>query len=137
MIGDRRVRLDVKKLEGMSKIRSYYLASIKNELAYYGKDLSSAELREIANTSAVGDVISLDDENDDIANNLLLEERRETEAETRTNLVLEDIMDLTQSFDNVETVLDLRNNNNVVVRDGNMDFDPTALVDEVLEIDSI
>ena len=110
MIGDRHVRLDVKKLEGISKIRSYYLASIKNELAYYGKDLSSAELREIANTSAVGDVISLDDENDDIANNLLLEERRETEAETRTNLVLEDIMDLTQSFDNVETVLDLRNN---------------------------
>ena len=36
MIGDRRIRLNVKKLEGISKIRSYYLTSIKNELKYYG-----------------------------------------------------------------------------------------------------
>lgn len=33
IIGDRRTRLDVQKLEGISKIRSYYLASIKNELS--------------------------------------------------------------------------------------------------------
>jgi L-cysteine desulfidase len=132
MIGDRRVRLDVKKLEGMSKIRSYHLASIKNELLYYGKDLSSGELREIVNISAVGNIISLNDEDDDITNNILLEERREMEIQTRTNLVLEDFIDLAQSFDNMETV-DLGNNDNVDERNGNMDFEPIALVNEVLE----
>ncbi|GET61877.1 hypothetical protein GLOIN_2v1791623 [Rhizophagus irregularis DAOM 181602=DAOM 197198] len=41
-----------------------------------------------------------------------LEERREMEIQTRTNLVLEDFIDLSQSFDNMETV-DLENNDNV------------------------
>ena len=132
MIGDRRVRLDIKKLEGMSKIRSYYLTSIKNELLYYGKDLNSVELREIANISAVGNIISLNNEDDDVIDNILLEERRETEIQTCTNLVLEDIIDLSQSFDNIETV-DLENNNNIGEENGNMDFDPIALVDQILD----
>ena len=132
MIRDRRVRLDIKKLEGMSKIRSYYLTSIKNELLYYGKDLNSAELREIANISAVGNIISLNNENDDVIDNILLEERRETEIQTCTNLVLEDIIDLSQSFDNIETV-DLENNNNIGEENGNMDFDPIVLVDQILD----
>jgi hypothetical protein len=131
MIGDRRVRLDVKKLENMSKIRSYYMTSIKNELSYYGKDLNNAELREIANISAVGDIISLNDEDDD-TDNILLEERREIETQTRNNLVLEDIIDLSQSYDNIGTV-GLENNNNIDERNGNMDFDPIALVNQVLE----
>ncbi|PKB96872.1 hypothetical protein RhiirA5_385041 [Rhizophagus irregularis] len=118
MIGDRRVRLDVKKLKGMSKIRSYHLASIKNELSYYGKDLSSAELREIANISTVSNIISLNDEDDDITDNILLEERREMEIQTRTNLVLEDFIDLSQSLDNMETV-GSENNDNVDERNGN------------------
>lgn len=132
MIGDRRVRLDVKRLEGMSKIRSYHLTSIKNELSYYGKNLNSEELREIANTSAVGNIISLNDDDGDITNDLLVEERSETETQVRANLILEDIIDLTQPFDNVETV-DLGNNNNVDERNGNMDFDPNDLVNQFLE----
>jgi hypothetical protein len=108
MIGDKRTRLNIKKLESMSKIRSYYLTSIQNELTYYGKELNSKDLREIANDSAVGEIITLNSE-DNITNDLLLEERREEEIQLRNNLILEDIIDLIQSFDNIE--VDLENNN--------------------------
>lgn len=129
MIGDRHTRLNVKKLEDMSKICSYYLTSIKNELKYYGKELNSNDLREIANDSAVGEIITLNSE-DDTTNNLLLEERRKEEIQLRNNLVLEDIIDLTQLFDNVE--IDLENNNTLDEENENMDFDPINLVNQIL-----
>ncbi|PKK59093.1 hypothetical protein RhiirC2_795326 [Rhizophagus irregularis] len=86
IIGNRRVRLDIKKLE-------------------------------------VGNIISLNDEDDDITDNILLEERKEIEIQTCTNLVLEDFIDLLQIFDNIETV-NLKNNDNVNKRNGNINFDP-------------
>ena len=135
MIGDRRTRLNVKKLESISKIRSYYLTSIKNELLYYGKDLSSKELREIANISAVDEIIFLDNDNennnddDDNTNDLLSEKRKETETET--NLILESIINLTKLFDNIETISS--EDNNIDEGIGNMDFDPITLVNQVLE----
>src|SRR5688572_23302889 len=124
MIGDRRTRLDVKKLEGMSKIRSYYLASIKEELLFYGKDLDEHELREVASNFAVGEIIALDNE-DGITNDLLNEriQKRKGKAET---LVLENVIDLTCSFDNVENVN--LENYNMDEEVGNMDFNPTDLV---------
>jgi len=72
MMGDRHIKLDVKKLEGMSKIHSYYLTSIKKELLFYGKDLNENELREVAANFAVGEIIALDNE-DSITNDLLNE----------------------------------------------------------------
>ncbi|POG72416.1 ribonuclease H-like domain-containing protein [Rhizophagus irregularis DAOM 181602=DAOM 197198] len=132
IIGDRRTRLDVQKLEGISKIRSYYLASIKNELSYYGKHLDEAELREVANTSAVGEIIALDD-NDNDTNYLLLEEDQEREGtQERTTLILEDIIDFTQPiFENAENVDN--NTNEEINIDRNMDFSPIDLVNQILE----
>ena len=68
-------------------------------MLYYRKDLNSTELKEIANISAVSNIISLNNKDNDIINNILLEKRREMEIQTRTNLVLENIIDLSQSFD--------------------------------------
>ncbi|CAB5360709.1 unnamed protein product [Rhizophagus irregularis] len=132
IIGDRRTRLDVQKLEGISKIRSYYLASIKNELSYYGKHLDEAELREVANSSAVGEIIALDD-NDNDTNYLLLEEDQEREGtQERTTLILEDIIDFTQPiFENAENVDN--NTNEEINIDRNMDFSPIDLVNQILE----
>ncbi|CAB5360578.1 unnamed protein product [Rhizophagus irregularis] len=132
IIGDRRTRLDVQKLEGISKIRSYYLASIKNELSYYGKHLDETELREVANTSAVGEIIALDD-NDNDTNYLLLEENQEREGtQERTTLILEDIIDFTQPiFENAENVDN--NTNEEINIDRNMDFSPIDLVNQILE----
>jgi len=128
MIGDRRTKLDVNKLEGMSKIRSYYLASIKEELLFYGKNLDENELRVVANNFAVGEIIALDNENG-ITNDLTNEniQRKEKEVETQITLVLENVIDLTYSFNNVENV-NLEMNEEI----GNMDFNPTDLVDQIL-----
>ena len=132
MIRDRRTRLGVKKLESMAKIRSYYLTNIKNELSFYGKELDETELREVVNISAVGEIMALDedtqDEYDDI-DDLILEEQSIT-------LILEEIVDLTQPFFNNNTENDVRiSENNVDEREvGNMDFDPTSLVDQILDI---
>ena len=134
-MGDRRTRLDVKKLEGMSKIRSYYLASIKEELLFYGKDLDENELREVAANFAVGEIIALDNENG-ITNDLLnetherIQKRKGKEAETQITLALENVIDLTCSFDNVENVnLENYNMNEEI---GNMDFNPIDLVNQLL-----
>jgi len=135
MMGDRRTRLDVKKLEGMSKIRSYYLASIKEELLFYGKDLDENELREVAANFAVGKIIALDNENG-ITNDLLnetherIQKRKGKEVETQITLALENVIDLTCSFDNVENVnLENYNMNEEI---GNMDFNPIDLVNQLL-----
>src|SRR4051794_4232569 len=124
MMGDRRTRLDVKKLEGMSKIRSYYLTSIKEELLFYGKDLDENELREVVANFAVGKIIALDNENG-ITNDLLnetherIQKRKGKEAETQITLALKNVIDLTCSFDNVENVnLENYNMNEEI---GNMD----------------
>src|SRR5256885_14483608 len=109
MMGDRHTRLDVKKLEGMSKICSYYLTSIKEELLFYGKYLDENELREVTANFAVGEIIALDNENG-ITNDLLnetyerIQKRKGKEAETQITLALENVIDLTCSFDNVENV---------------------------------
>ena len=134
-MGDRHTRLDVKKLEGMSKIRSYYLASIKEELLFYGKDLDENELREVAANFAVGEIIALDNKNG-ITNDLLnetherIQKRKGKEAETQITLALEKVIDLTCLFDNVENVnLENYNMNEEI---GNMDFNPIDLVNQLL-----
>ena len=132
MIGDRRTRLGVKKFESMAKICSYYLTNIKSELSFYRKELNETELREVVNISAVGEIMALDediqDENDDI-DDLILEGQNIT-------LILEEIVDLTQPFFNNNTENDICiDGNNVGEREvGNMDFDPTSLVDQILDI---
>jgi len=134
-MGDRHTRLDVKKLEGMSKICSYYLASIKEELLFYGKDLDENELREVAANFAVGEIIALDNKNG-ITNDLLnetherIQKRKGKEAETQITLALEKVIDLTCLFDNVENVnLENYNMNEEI---GNMDFNPIDLVNQLL-----
>ncbi|CAG8438362.1 16762_t:CDS:2 [Funneliformis mosseae] len=135
MIGDRRTRLGVKKLESMAKIRSYYLTNIKNELSFYGKELNEAELREVVNISTVGEVMILDedkqDEYDD-ADDLILEKQN-------TTLILEEIVDFTQPLqpffnNNIESDVYVDGNNVGEREVGNMDFDPTSLVDQILDI---
>ena len=106
--------------------------SIKNRLLYYRKKLTNVELREITNISTVSEIINLDNEDDlnDIINNLSLEERGKTEMQSYTNLVLKSIIDLIQPFNNIKNVN--LENDNIDERNGNIDFDLIALVDQIL-----
>jgi len=42
-IGNKRTRLGIKKLEGMAKIRTYFMTNIRNALTHYGKELMDSE----------------------------------------------------------------------------------------------
>ncbi|CAB4443255.1 unnamed protein product [Rhizophagus irregularis] len=97
------------------------------------KHLDEVELREVANTSAVGEIIALDDNDSNDTNYLLLEEDQEREGtQERTTLILEDIIDLTQPiFENAENVDN--NTNEEINIDRNMDFSPIDLVNQILE----
>ena len=92
-IGDRRTRLNVTKLEGMAKIRSYYMTNIRKELVYYGKELKESELREAVNISAIDNIISLNEEEEQDNNDSRLSSPNE-DLLARINLVLEDFVNL-------------------------------------------
>ena len=116
----------------MSKIRSYYLGNIKEELLFYGKNLDEKELRDVANNLAIGEIIALDDEND-VTNDLLherIQRRKGKETETQITLELEKVIDLTHSFGYVNNNINLENHN-MNEEDGNMDFNPTDLVNQI------
>ncbi|CAG8822959.1 35297_t:CDS:2 [Gigaspora margarita] len=44
ILGDRQTSLDINKLEGMSKIKSYYTANIRRKLNFFGKELTESDL---------------------------------------------------------------------------------------------
>ncbi|RIB19786.1 hypothetical protein C2G38_2035800 [Gigaspora rosea] len=44
ILGDRRMGLGLNKLEGMAKIRQYYMTNIRRELSFFGKELTEKNL---------------------------------------------------------------------------------------------
>ncbi|CAG8706110.1 11798_t:CDS:2, partial [Funneliformis mosseae] len=108
-ISDRHTRLNVTKLEGMVKIRSYYITNIRNELIYYGKELKESELRKIVNISAIAN----------------------------TNLVLEDFVNLRDPIfqDGENGLREELNIPNIDEENINMDFDSVNLVDDILNVE--
>src|SRR5688500_33348 len=77
----------------MTKIRSYYLTNIKSELLYYGKELTNNELKEVANYSSIGIVMTLESDKKELVNDFIINDSNVTSS--RDTLVLKDIIDLT------------------------------------------
>lgn len=65
--GKKRLRLSVQKVEGMAKVRSYYMSTITDELKYTGKNFNSEELKSMVE-EALDDEDGEDDYNDDNGN---------------------------------------------------------------------
>ncbi|RHZ62730.1 hypothetical protein Glove_335g16 [Diversispora epigaea] len=138
IIGDKRTRLDTNKLENITKICSYYLTSIKNELSHYGKEINEIELREIVKNSAIGEIISLDNEynnNDTIGS--FLENNKQV---SQTTLILENIINIPQPFfENNSNNSDIDSINETNNLDHNINFDATTSIlyksqkDEILQ----
>ena len=135
IIGDRQTRFGVQKLENMLKIRSYYLTNIKRELAYYGKQLTIEDLKEIANDCSVGNVMTLGLEEETSSNfsNTNLNLDLSNTNSSKDTLVLEDIIDLTLPiFDNVNN--ELHDEQGAQDTDPpNLDYDPEELVNAFLQ----
>ncbi|RHZ82596.1 hypothetical protein Glove_108g60 [Diversispora epigaea] len=117
----------------MTKIHSYYLTSVKNELSHYGKEISETELRKIANNSAIGEIISLNNEyNNNNTINLISENNKQIISET--TLILEEIVNISQPiFKNNLNNSDESSINEIDNLDHNMNFDTTTLVNEIFD----
>ncbi|RHZ51352.1 hypothetical protein Glove_480g14 [Diversispora epigaea] len=129
MIGDYRTRLNVQKLEGMSKIRAYYMTNIKKELIYYGKELNMGDLKDVTNDCSIGNIVNLDNlDEEELSNNF-----NNNSEITSDRLVLEDIIDLSAPIFDNENINFENNKNNVNTNSPNFDYDPEQLVVSFLQ----
>ncbi|RHZ76441.1 hypothetical protein Glove_197g113 [Diversispora epigaea] len=99
--GEKRMNLNLSKIESIAKIRSYYISNTDKEIRFRDKNLSEHELRNNINES----VITYDtfekngilerDENIEYERNENLEENTEIENELFTSLNINQFVDLT------------------------------------------
>ena len=103
----------------------YYISKIRKELQFYGKDLTDEQLR----TSALAETTYAEMGNVD---ELFLFDTSETNTSTSqaTNLLIEDIINLTiiSDFHEVQENNRLQNSVNI----SNMNFNPEDLVNSLL-----
>ena len=126
LIGDRRTRLAIQKLENMTKIRSYYLTNIRSELLYYGKELTNDELKEVANYSSVGTVMTLESDEEELANDLNID----LITPSKDTLILEDIIDLT--FDINDNELHSKEKDQNIILPSDLEYNPEDVIDSFL-----
>ena len=88
MYGKRRLRLSLPKLEGMAKMRSYYMSMINKELKYFKEDYDIEELKEIVEETLLDD----DDENEEEQEDL--DEERLTIPDHEVFVRIENVFDL-------------------------------------------
>ena len=125
LYGQQRTCLDTERLESMAKIYMYYISKIRKELQFYGKDLTDEQLH----TSALAETTYAEMDNVD---ELFLFDTSETNTPTSqaTNLLIEDIINLTIISDFHEVQEDNRLQNSVNI--SNMNFNPEDLVNSLL-----
>ncbi|RHZ88171.1 hypothetical protein Glove_26g327 [Diversispora epigaea] len=122
LLGDHRTRMNITILEGMTKVRSYYLSNICNELKYYGKELTENDIRSVINNTNMGDILELDDEESeiDINNNILNDNNN-------NSLIIGNIIDL-NNFENENEISDEINDNEI----GTLDYNPEDIINNFL-----
>ncbi|CAB4441379.1 unnamed protein product [Rhizophagus irregularis] len=139
MIGKRRTRLDIDRLQSMAQMHSYYITNAKSELKFSSSDLSENELetalQEITTAMINNDDIFIDD--DDIVLDDESIDLNDDDANTN-DLIMENIMNLDsfneQNDDNSNSnILDQQPDESINYEDSNIDFE--AIFDEESETD--
>ncbi|GBC40686.2 ribonuclease H-like domain-containing protein [Rhizophagus irregularis DAOM 181602=DAOM 197198] len=139
MIGKRRTRLDIDRLQSMAQMHSYYITNAKSELKFSSSDLSENELetalQEITTAMINNDDIFIDD--DDIVLDDESIDLNDDDANTN-DLIMENIMNLDsfneQNDDNSNSnISDQQPDESINYEDSNIDFE--AIFDEESETD--
>ncbi|CAG8649812.1 6933_t:CDS:2, partial [Diversispora eburnea] len=122
LLGDHRTRMNITKLEGMAKARSYYLSNICNELKYYRKELTENDIRSVINNTNMGDILELDNEESEIGiNNNILNNNY------NNSLIIENIIDL-NNFENENEISNEINDDEM----GTLDYNPEDIINNFL-----
>jgi hypothetical protein len=134
LLGNYRTRTTVTKLEGMAKVRSYYMSNIRDGLSYK-PELTEAELREVIRNTAIGSVMEMDgDDDDNDGDDEELQSDPDDSQFSSTTLELSNTVDLEssyfqgQEFEEVIVYID----NDEVIESGNMDYNPENILDSFL-----
>jgi len=128
ILGERRTSLNLNRLEGMAKIRSYYMTNIRHELSFYGQELTEADLRDACDIASIGDIMSYDE--DQIRTNS--ENSLDNEmTDYSTTLVIEEIVDLTTEK-NLKSSLETAQ----VISSTDLDYDPHDILNNFLECEN-
>ncbi|GBC48402.2 ribonuclease H-like domain-containing protein [Rhizophagus irregularis DAOM 181602=DAOM 197198] len=139
MIGKRRTRLDIDRLQSMVQMHSYYITNAKSELKFSSSDLSENELetalQEITTAMINNDDIFIDD--DDIVLDDESIDLNDDDANTN-DLIMENIMNLDsfneQNDDNSNSnISDQQPDESINYEDSNIDFE--AIFDKESETD--
>uniref|UniRef100_U9UUH0 HAT C-terminal dimerisation domain-containing protein n=1 Tax=Rhizophagus irregularis (strain DAOM 181602 / DAOM 197198 / MUCL 43194) TaxID=747089 RepID=U9UUH0_RHIID len=142
MIGKRRTRLDIDRLQSMAQMHSYYITNAKSELKFSSSDLSENELetalQEITTAMINNDDIFIDDDDDDTV--LDDESINLNEDNTNSDLIMENTMKLDKfnelNGDNSNSdISDQQPDESINYEDSNIDFE--AIFDEESETDYI
>ncbi|CAG8615035.1 10072_t:CDS:2, partial [Cetraspora pellucida] len=111
--------------KSMAKIHSFYISNLKNELKYYGKELSESELRDSALALTTYAAV----EN----NNITLEQHENTLESIQLRnekLQISFIVDLSHSdFGGQSNFEEISHTTYTTQGSGNMDFDPIEIVE--------
>jgi len=128
ILGKRRTSLSLNKLEGMAKIRSYYMTNIQHELSFCDRELTEVDLWDACNVASISNIMSYDE------NQMRVSEKNSLDNEISndsTTLLIEDIVDLTaqrnleSSSETVETVQ--------AISPANLDYDLQDILNSFLE----
>ena len=123
LLGDRRTRMNIEKLEGMAKVRTYYMSNICSELNYFGKELTEIDIKDMINNTNVGDILELNEENEMENNN----DNNDILNIDNNSLVIEDIVDL-NNFENEGISNEIDDDDEA----GTLDYDPEEMVNNIL-----
>ncbi|CAG8479571.1 2461_t:CDS:2, partial [Racocetra fulgida] len=106
-------------------IHSYYISNLKNELKFYGKELSESELRESAlnqTTYAEIENTNILEQNEDVLMSFQLSNHEKLKIESVVNLSHTHFGDQDDNEEEPSTTIDIQGS-------GNMDFDSAAIVE--------
>ena len=136
MYGKTRQRLDLKRLEDMSKIHSYYFSNCKKEFNYFGQNLSEDEVKKFLIDSS--QLCFEETESDEEELHEIDEDNYEELDSLNDNLNIEDIMNLN------EIILSIKNDSDSddslmeseIQEEESTDYDPQELVKRMLDIEN-
>jgi hypothetical protein len=136
MYGKTRQRLNLKRLEDMSKIHSFYFSNCKKEFNYFGQNLSEDEVKKFLIDSA--QLFCEETESDEEELFEIDEDNYEELDNFDNNLDIEDIMNLNEIASSIKNDSDSDDSfeESEIQEEENTDYDPQELVKRILDIEN-
>ncbi|CAG8610527.1 29447_t:CDS:2 [Gigaspora margarita] len=123
ILGDCQINLNISRLEGISKIRSYYTTNIRRELSFPDKELTETDLQDVCNLSSVGNIMCYEENQMDDDDEPLLDI-----SNYSTTLLINEVIDL--EIKNSEPLMEETSR---AILSEDLDYNPCNVLNRFLE----